>query len=71
MRQPVSQSVAESLPQYTRKPVEATGALDGFEYEDATPAIGRKFHNVNIINDLMNADNADERLRELALTSKN
>lgn len=52
-----------------RKPVQATGVLAGFEQEDLTPAIGRAFQNVNIIDDIMNVEDADARLRELALIS--
>jgi hypothetical protein len=57
----------ENATQDVRKPVQATGVLDSLSYEDLTPAIGRAFENVNIIDDIMNAENADERLRELAL----
>lgn len=56
--------------QASRKPIQPTGALKHFEHEDLTPAIGRQYHHVNIVEDLMNAENADERLRELAFTSK-
>jgi hypothetical protein len=31
--------------------------------------IGTEFHNVDIVDDLMNAPNADELLRDLAITS--
>jgi hypothetical protein len=60
----------ESATQDVRKSVQATGVLDSLSYEDSTPAIGRAFENVNIIDDIMNAENADERLRELALMSE-
>lgn len=59
----------EDATQDVRKPVQATGVLAGLEHEDLTPAIGRAFHNVNIIDDIMNAEDADDRLRELALIS--
>lgn len=59
----------EDATQNVRKPVQATGVLEGFDHEDLTPAIGRAFHNVNIIDDLMNAEDADARLRELSLIS--
>lgn len=52
-------------------PLSFSGALDQFQYEDTTPVIGREFLDVNIVNDLLNADNSDERLRDLAITSKN
>lgn len=53
-----------------RKPLQPSGALKDFKYEDTTPEIGREFLDVNIVDDLLNAPNADEVLRELAITSK-
>ena len=53
-----------------REPLKQTGALDSFKYEDTTPAIGREFIGVNIVDDLINANNADELLRDLAITSQ-
>ena len=52
------------------KPVRSTGVLDSLAHEDLTPAIGRSYRNVNIIDDIMSAEDADDRLRELALVSK-
>ena len=51
-------------------PLELSGALDGFEHDDLTPVIGREFINLNIVNDILYAPNADERLREVAIISK-
>lgn len=53
-----------------RQPFKQTGALDSFKYEDTTPAIGREFLGVNIVDDLINASNADELLLDLAITSQ-
>jgi hypothetical protein len=50
-------------------PLELSGALAKFPFEETTPEIGREYNDVNIINDLMNAENADD-LRDLAVTSK-
>ena len=50
-------------------PPRISGALGGFKYEESTPVIGREYINVNIVNDLLEGDNADERLRDLAITS--
>lgn len=50
-------------------PLKLTGALDKFSFEDTTPAIGREFLNVNIVDDLLNAENADELIRDVAITS--
>jgi hypothetical protein len=66
----VSTPKHENATQDMRKSVQATGILDSLSYEDLTPAIGRAFEDVNIIDDIMNAENADDRLRELALISK-
>lgn len=64
-------SVAELSIKDTARPapLELSGALDGFEHDDLTPVIGREFINVNIVDDILNAPNADERLREVAITS--
>jgi hypothetical protein len=54
---------------YPREPLKLSGALDQFKYEDSTPVIGREFFDVDIVNDILNAENAEERLRDLAITS--
>ena len=51
------------------EPLKPTGALEKFDYEDVTPIIGREFPTLNIVDELLNAENADELLRELAITS--
>jgi hypothetical protein len=51
-------------------PLRPSGKLDEFQWEDATPVIGREYPTVNIVDDLINASNADELLRDLAITSK-
>ncbi|KAF2847459.1 taurine dioxygenase family protein [Plenodomus tracheiphilus IPT5] len=46
-----------------------SGALDTkFKYEEATPVIGREYPSVNIVDDLLNAEDADALLRDLAIT---
>ena len=52
------------------KPLLLTGALDGFKHEDLTPVIGREYADVNLVDDIINAKNADELLRDLAITSE-
>jgi hypothetical protein len=52
------------------KPLKQSGALEQFSYEETTPIIGREFLDVNIVDDLLNASNADELIRDLAITSK-
>ncbi|CAN9149279.1 unnamed protein product [Alternaria alternata] len=50
-------------------PQTKTGALDaGFQSEETTPVIGREYPNVNIVEDILNASNADELIRDLAIT---
>ncbi|CAK7274849.1 hypothetical protein SEPCBS57363_006374 [Sporothrix epigloea] len=49
-------------------PIVPTGALDKFEFVEATPVIGREYPFVNIVDDILNAKNADELLRDLAYT---
>lgn len=51
------------------EPLSVSGALDKFQFEEATPVIGREYPTVNIVDDLINAPNADELLRDLAITS--
>lgn len=52
-------------------PLTKSGALDGkFKFEETTPVIGREYSDVNIVDDLLNAPNADELIRDLAITSK-
>lgn len=51
------------------QPLKLSGALEKFSYEDTTPAIGREFSNVDIVEDLLNAADVDELLRDLAITS--
>lgn len=51
------------------RPLKLSGALDQFKHEETTPVIGREFIGVNIVDDLLNAEDADARLRDLAITS--
>lgn len=60
----VSEKAAnESLP---RQPLKLTGVLDQFEHNDVTPVIGREYTTVQL-RDLLNAPNADDLIRELAI----
>lgn len=59
---------AATQPRYP-EPLKLSGALDHFKHEDTTPVIGREFFDVNIVDDLLNGENADERLRDVAITS--
>lgn len=48
----------------------STGSLDDFIWDNVTPAIGREFAQTNIVNDILNQSNADQLLRDLAITSR-
>lgn len=72
-------SVAESIPilnggsktnGHYPQPLKQSGSLDKFDSEDVTPVIGREFPSANIVNDFLNAPDADALLRDLAITSK-
>lgn len=54
-----------------RLPLKKSGALDSaFQFDEVTPVIGREYPTTNIVEDLLNSSNADELLRDLAITSK-
>ncbi|KAK5196882.1 hypothetical protein LTR47_001223 [Exophiala xenobiotica] len=51
------------------EPLKKSGALDNvFEFDEVTPAIGREYPTTNIVDDLLDASNADDLLRDLAIT---
>lgn len=52
-----------------REPLKLSGALDHLKFFDSTPAIGREFEDVNLV-ELLRAENSDELIRDLAITSK-
>lgn len=56
-------------PQQTVR-LQSTGSLDKFTWDDVTPVIGREFIDTNIVDDILNQPNADQLLRDLAITSK-
>ncbi|KAL4910572.1 hypothetical protein BDW74DRAFT_289 [Aspergillus multicolor] len=47
----------------------SSGSLDGFKTTVLTPVIGNEFPkgSINIVDDILNAPNADERIRDLAI----
>ena len=51
-----------------RQPLKLSGALDKFDFFDVTPVIGKEFPTANL-KDWSEAPNADELLRDLAITS--
>lgn len=53
------------------KPLKKSGILDAaFEYDELTPVIGREYPKTNIVDDLLNAPNSEQLLRDLAITSE-
>lgn len=54
----------------SRKPLTISGALDAFRYEETTPLIGREYLNVDIVKDILDSENADAMIRDLAITSR-
>ncbi|TKX23091.1 alpha-ketoglutarate-dependent sulfonate dioxygenase-like protein 1 [Elsinoe australis] len=61
------QNGTSNLKSSKRQPVKPTGALDKFEYVEVTPVIGREYEKTNIVDDILNAPNADDLLQDLAL----
>ncbi|CAO2658354.1 Nn.00g060770.m01.CDS01 [Neocucurbitaria sp. VM-36] len=56
-------------PQAYPSPQKKSGALDSkFRYEETTPVIGREYPEANIVDDILNASNADELIHDLAIT---
>lgn len=52
-----------------RKPLKSTGSLDKHQSVDTTPVIGTEFPEANLV-EWLNAPDADELLRDLAIKSK-
>ncbi|KAF2023313.1 taurine catabolism dioxygenase [Setomelanomma holmii] len=50
-------------------PLTKSGALDKkFKFEEATPVIGREYPDANVVDDILDASDADELIRDLAIT---
>lgn len=53
-----------------KEPLKKSGSLEAaFDFEDITPTIGREI-TAQIVEDILNAPNADDLLRDLAITSE-
>ena len=67
-----SEIVIRTQPEKTQypAPLKLSGALDQFKHVEVTPVIGREYPNVNVVDDILNAKNSDELLRDLAITSR-
>lgn len=67
--QPVLDGPADYSPRIDHKePLKLAGVLDQFDQFDTTPVIGTEFRTAQLV-DWMRAPNADELLRDLAITS--
>lgn len=64
---PIGRAESKATPVYPRS-LRLNGSLDRFEYEEATPVIGREYFNVNIVDDIITAKNSEDLLRDLAIT---
>lgn len=53
-----------------RLPLELSGALSSFQFEESTPTIGREYFDVDIVEDILDSENGDALVRDLAITSK-
>lgn len=65
-------SAPDALPERLedhKEPLKLSGALDHLEHFDVTPVIGREYINVDLV-ELLRAENSDELLRDLAITSE-
>jgi hypothetical protein len=60
---------AEDSAKQHPKPLSPSGALDRFKHEETTPVIGREYIDVNLVNDIINTENSDDLIRDLAITS--
>ena len=49
------------------EPLKNSGSIDHLEFVDVTPIIGREYGTAKII-DILNVSNAEEQLRDLAIT---
>ena len=54
---------------FVRTPLQYSGSLDGFKWIDVTTIIGREYPDIQLTN-LMKADNSEQLLRDLAITSE-
>lgn len=67
--QPALTLQADDHAKQAREPLSLSGALNRFEHVESTPVIGREYADVNLVNDILNAKDSDELIRDLAITS--
>lgn len=57
-------------PNHLRLPLGLSGSLGSFRFEESTPTIGREYFDVNLVKDILDAEDGDALVRDLAITSK-
>ncbi len=62
------QKPAAATSKYVREPLKLAGVIEAWKHFDVTPVIGREFENVDLA-DVLKAENSDELIRDLAITS--
>ena len=51
-----------------KEPLKYSGSLDGYKFFESTPVIGREYVDLKLM-DLLKAPDADQQLKDLAITS--
>jgi hypothetical protein len=51
---------------FVKEPLQPTGCLDGYDFFEVTPCIGRQYTDLSL-RDLLNSPDSDELLREFAI----
>ncbi len=54
----------------SKKPLQPTGLLEKFEYEDSTPAVGREYPYLDLVGDVLNSPDAESIIQDLAIASE-
>ena len=57
----------KAAPKLRREPLKNSGSIEHLEYVDVTPIIGREYPTAKI-KDILHAPNAEQQLRDLAIT---
>jgi hypothetical protein len=52
-----------------KEPLKYSGSLDQFPYEDLTPSIGTEFSSATQLSQLLQSDDADKFIKDLAILS--
>lgn len=68
--EPPASAIGSTTKNRNTAPLKKTGVFDAtFAFEESTPVIGREYPKAQIVEDILNAPNADDLLRDLAITS--